>query len=99
LSFKRYTDNTITDIATIEAQLEHIALTRVGVNNEELQAGVVGIAVPVSDAKGRMIASVALQAPVARLPLVRALECVPILQRAATDMARTFGNGEDRGVT
>jgi IclR family acetate operon transcriptional repressor len=40
LSFKRYTDNTITDIATIEAQLEHIALTRVGVNNEELQAGV-----------------------------------------------------------
>ena len=65
LSFKRYTDNTITDIATIEAQLEHIARTRVGVNNEELQAGVIGIAVPVTDARGRMIASVALQAPVA----------------------------------
>ena len=94
LSFKRYTDNTITDIATIEAQLEHIARTRVGVNNEELQAGVIGIAVPVTDARGRMIASVALQAPVARLSLARALEFVPGLQRAATAMALTFENGE-----
>ena len=95
LSFRRYTDNTITDIPTIEAQLEHIARTRVGVNNEELQAGVIGIAVPVSDGKGRMIASVALQAPVARLPLARALEYVPVLQRAAADMAHTFEDGKD----
>jgi DNA-binding IclR family transcriptional regulator len=41
---------------------------------------VIGIAVPVTDARGRMIASVALQAPVARLPLARALEYVPVLQ-------------------
>ncbi|MDP3514857.1 MAG: IclR family transcriptional regulator [Sulfuritalea sp.] len=90
LSFKRYTDNTITDTATIEAQLESIAITKVGVNNEELQAGVIGIAVPVTDARGRMIASVALQAPVARLSIGRALEFVPNLRRAAADMAITF---------
>lgn len=94
LSFKRYTDNTLTDIATIEAQLESIAVTKVGLNNEELQAGVIGVAVPVTDARGRMIASVALQAPVARLPLARALDFVPNLQHAAAAMALTFENGE-----
>jgi DNA-binding IclR family transcriptional regulator len=94
LSFRRYTENTITDIASIEAQLEYIAVTRVGVNNEELQAGVIGVAVPVMDGRGRMIASVALQAPVARLPLARALEFVPSLQRAAADMAQTFESGD-----
>jgi DNA-binding IclR family transcriptional regulator len=59
-------------------------------NSEEFQAGVIGVAVPVMDAQGRMIASIALQAPVARLPMSRAMECIPSLQRAAADMAATF---------
>jgi DNA-binding IclR family transcriptional regulator len=84
LSLKRYTDNTVTDINLLEAQLD---------NNEELQAGVIGLAVPVTDADGRMIATVALQAPVARLPLARAMDCVPRLLVAARDMAVTFDNG------
>jgi hypothetical protein len=32
---------------------------------------------------------------VARLPLARALEYVPVLQRAAADMAHTFVNDGD----
>jgi DNA-binding IclR family transcriptional regulator len=90
LSYKRYTDNTITDIDLLESQVERIAATKVGTNNEEFQAGVIGVAVPVMDAKGRMLASIALQAPVARLSIGRALEFVPRLQRAAADMAITF---------
>ena len=46
------------------------------------------------DAKARMIASVALQAPVARLSISRALEFVPSLQRAAADMATTFDSAD-----
>jgi IclR family acetate operon transcriptional repressor len=90
LSLKRYTDNTVTDITLLEAQIDDIAKTRVGVNNEELQAGVIGLAVPVIGAGGRMIATVALQAPVARLPMARAMECVPRLLVAARDIAATF---------
>ncbi len=93
LSLKRYTDNTVTDITLLEAQIDDIAKTRVGVNNEELQAGVIGLAVPVIGAGGRMIATVALQAPVARLPMARAMECVPRLLVAARDIAATFDNG------
>ena len=94
LVYKRYTDNTITDIDLLEAQIERIVVTRVGTNNEEFQAGVIGIAVPVMDARARMIASVALQAPVARLSISRALEFVPSLQRAAADMATTFDSAD-----
>lgn len=90
LSLKRYTDNTITDMNMLESQLERIAVTKVGLNNEEFQAGVIGVAVPVVDHKGRMIASVALQTPVARLSMSRAMECVPRLQQAAAAMAATF---------
>jgi DNA-binding IclR family transcriptional regulator len=90
MSLKRYTDNTVTDITLLEAQLDNIAQTGVGFNNEELQAGVIGLAVPVTDANGRVIATVALQAPVARLALARAMDCVPRLLLAARDMATTF---------
>jgi DNA-binding IclR family transcriptional regulator len=95
LSYKRYTENTITDIDLLESQLERIAVSKVGVNNEEFQAGVIGLAVPVMDARRRIIATVALQAPVARLPLPRAMEWVPSLQRAAADMATTFASSAE----
>ena len=95
LSLKRYTDNTVTDITLLEAQIDDIAKTRVGVNNEEWQAGVIGLAVPVIGAGGRMIATVALQAPVARLPMARAMECVPRLLVAARDIAATFVRAAD----
>jgi len=93
MSLKRYTANTITDVAILETQLAEIARTRVGLNDEELQAGVIGIAVPVTDATGHMIATIALQAPVARLTLAQAMEFVPSLQAAARAVAPTFDAG------
>lgn len=90
LTLKRHTSNTVTDLNLLEAQLDNIAQTSIGFNNEELQSGVIGLAVPVNDINGRMIAAIALQAPVARLPLARAFDFVPHLQAAARDMALTF---------
>lgn len=93
MSLKRYTANTITDVAVLETQLAEIARTRIGLNDEELQAGVIGIAVPVTDANDRVIATVALQAPVARLTLAQAMEFVPSLLAAARAVAPTFDAG------
>jgi len=93
MSLRRHTPNTITDIGRLEAQIEEIGRTLVGINDEELQAGVIGIAVPVTDATGRMIATIALQAPVARLTLAQAMDHVPRLQAAARAVAPTFDNG------
>ena len=87
LSFKRYTDNTITDIATIEAQLEHIARTRVGVNNEEFLPGLFCIAVLVPRPGGRSNTGIAIQAPVMRVSSDKALRFLPALKRAANAIA------------
>lgn len=90
LLLTRYTDNTITDAARLDAELERIRAKGVAVDNEEYLAGLVCVAVPVVLQDGRVCASVAVQAPVARLPVARALEHVPLLTRAAASMAETF---------
>ena len=91
---EQYTAHTITDFDALEREIETVKRDGHAIDNEEFLPGLFCIAVPVSDGKGSMIASVALQAPVARLPLARALEYVPILQRAAADMAHTFEKGD-----
>jgi IclR family acetate operon transcriptional repressor len=89
LSLKRYTDNTVTDITLLEAQIDDIADPR-----RRQQRGIAGRRDRPGGAgdrrRGRMIATVALQAPVARLPMARAMDCVPRLLEAARDMAATF---------
>jgi DNA-binding IclR family transcriptional regulator len=90
LSLTRYTERTISDRDALEAELDSIRRTRVGIDNEEYLAGLVCVAVPVTDKANGHIATIALQAPSARFPLQRAMECVPLLDNAATAMARTF---------
>ena len=90
IALQRLTDNTITDIKDLEAKLTQARTKRVAVDNEEYLAGLVCVAVPVTLKNGRLCASVAVQAPVARLPLARALEFVPVLEQAARQMAATY---------
>lgn len=77
-------------IASASAMQAEIARTRkegVGIDNQEFLAGLVAVAVPVRDARGRTIAAVAVHGPAARFPLERAHECVPRLRVAAADIA------------
>ncbi len=90
LSLVRCTEHTITRREALEAEVERIRKTGVGIDNEEFLTGLICVAVPVADASGRHLATVALQAPSARLTLDRAMECVPIMRRAAEAMAGTF---------
>ncbi len=90
LMLTRFTDNTITEIAPLEAELERIRSRGVAVDNEEYLAGLVCVAVPVMLKDGRICASVAVQAPVARMSVARGLQQVPLLTRAAASMAETF---------
>jgi IclR family acetate operon transcriptional repressor len=101
LVLQRCTQNTVTDVDLLEAELDRTCAKRVGMDNEEYMAGLVCVAVPVVDDEGRFCAAIALQAPVARLPLARALEHLPSLQAAARAMAETLAvpstdlNGEN----
>ena len=86
LSLDKFTKNTITDIDKLNAELDRIAETGVGIDNEEFISEMVAIAVPIRDRKSRYLASLYLHAPTIRVSLDDLLTYVPRLQKAAQDI-------------
>lgn len=100
LNLTRHTPNTITHIGILESELDRMAHSKVGLDNEEYIVGLICVSVPVMDQGGRMIACLAVQAPVARLPIGSAMEHLPAIQEAAAAIADTFdvrGDRTDKG--
>jgi DNA-binding IclR family transcriptional regulator len=90
LPLKRYTATTFTDRGRLAEELERIRSQRHATDNEEYHAGLVCVAVPVLDRSRRACAALAVQAPVSRMPLPRALEYLPVLRRAAQVMGSSL---------
>jgi len=90
LRLERHTPCSLAERSALEAHLKRVRRERVGTDAEEFITGLVCVAVPMLWRDGRAIGAVAMQAPVARMPLPRALEHVPTLQRAAGELAATF---------
>jgi IclR family transcriptional regulator, acetate operon repressor len=86
----RYTENSITDAALLEKELEKIRTTDVSVDNQEFLAGVVCVAVPVCLPNKQPVAALAVSAPLARMSLPEGLQHVPLLQAAADQLAATI---------
>jgi IclR family acetate operon transcriptional repressor len=87
-SLRRYTERTITDPAQLIAALARIREERIGIDDEEFAAGMVAVAVPVLDARGRACAALAVHAPAVRLSLEAARQHVPTLREAAASLAK-----------
>jgi len=94
LPLQRYTENTITDRGKLELELERIRREKISADNEEYITGLVCVAVPVLSRDGKSCASVAVQAPVARMSMDKALAHVPALRRAATALTQTYQKDE-----
>ncbi len=84
---KRYTPNTITDVDTLEAELQRVREHGYAFDNEEFLPGLFCIAVLVPTSNGKSNLGVAIQAPVMRMTAEKALTCLPALQRAAEALA------------
>ena len=80
--------NTITDIDALGAELDKIALSGVGTDNEEFIQGLVAVAVPIRAQNGRMLATLATPGPVIRMPFDVALSHVERLRKAADDLSK-----------
>ena len=80
---ERCTDKTLTTHKALEAELKTVRRQGYATDREEFLPGLVCVAVPVPSDGARASLCVALQAPVMRLPLERALQWLPALQRAA----------------
>ncbi len=88
-----FTPNTITDPDAFAAELTEIKTRGYSLDREEFLLGLVAIAVPVTDARGSVLAAIACHAPSARFSLARAVECLSIFQHAAEQMAETLPAG------
>ena len=86
LPLTKFTKNTIVDIDVLNTELDHIAQTGVGIDNEEFISEMVAISVPVLDKKSRYLASLYLHAPTVRVSLDDLLTHVPRLRTAAQDI-------------
>lgn len=83
LPLTRYTEKTITDQDLLLGELKRIRHQNFALNNQENTTGMLGLAVPVRDQDDRVVAGLALHAPVARLSKDAALQKVETLHGAA----------------
>jgi len=83
LELTAYTSQTITDIATLEAELDCIRRDKFARDQGEFIDGMVAVAVAVNDAKGRLAAILATHAPDVRMDVDKAISYLPALRRAA----------------
>ncbi len=85
-----HTPHTITSRGRLEDELRRIAARGYSIDDQEFLLGLVAIAAPVSDARGRTVAAVACHAPSARLSIEQALGHLPALAEAALKLGRTL---------
>ncbi len=86
----RHAPKTIVTPKGLLQDLRRIVRRGYSTDNEEFLAGLVAIAVPVRDARGRVVAAVACHAPAARTSLAKLVERRPLLEAAAARMTQTF---------
>ncbi len=86
LPLPRLTENTITDRHALERELGEIRRQGYAANDQENVHGLIGLAVPMRDSRGRVVAGLAIHAAEARLPLERAVDKVRVLQAGARDL-------------
>jgi DNA-binding IclR family transcriptional regulator len=93
IPLERLTDNTITNQSELLKELIEIRRNGYALDREEFLSGLVCLAVPIFQKKGRSracVAALALQAPVTRMGLSNILTKLPVLQRAADALAITL---------
>ncbi len=90
IDFEAHTPNTITDVDALETALDKVREEEIGTDNEEFLNGMVAVAVPVKDSRGRLCATIATQAPIQRMDLDAARSYIPNLRRAAAALSRSL---------
>ncbi len=85
-----HTKNTITSLRLLEAEFTKIRRNGFAVDNEEYIAGICCVAVPVMNDQQRVVATVSVHGPVARMSVEQATDFLPTLREAAEQIAQTL---------
>ena len=87
VALERYTANTLTALDALEQEMARVRRDGYALDNEEFLPGLLCVAVLVPRPGARSNLGIAVQAPVMRLGLDKALQMLPALQRAAAALA------------
>ena len=88
----RYQPNTITDVEAILDELERTRKRGYAIDNSERDPNVRCVGVPVSNAKGKLVAGISTSGPAVTMTDEKLLECAGILQNASLKMRdRIYG--------
>ena len=90
------TEHTITNPEALDAELERIRQAEFAVSREEAVIGIVGLAVPVRDATGRLVAAVHISGLRAQLTDALEASLIDAAQGAAPAMERDHGRRDHR---
>jgi IclR family acetate operon transcriptional repressor len=93
IPLERLTDNTITNKSELLKELTEIRRNGYALDREEFLSGLVCLAAPIFQKKGRSracVAALAIQAPVTRMSQSDILTQLPVLQKAAETLAITL---------
>ena len=86
----KHTPQTLTDPKRLSNEFNAIRERGYSIDNEEDLPGICCIAVPVRNSDGKVVAGVAVHAPLARMRIEQGLEFLPMLRSAAEAMTATI---------
>ncbi|MBC7341486.1 MAG: IclR family transcriptional regulator [Clostridia bacterium] len=92
----RYTDYTITDGAKLKCELEKIRHQGYAIDDQELEIGLRGVAAPIKNSKGEVIASLSLSGPTTRLNDETIPQLIELVVTACEAISKELGY-QDRG--
>ncbi len=87
----RFTENTITDMPSLERELERIRKNGYAIDNEENEPGVRCIAYPIRDYTGRIIAGISVTGPVSRITDAFMAKHMPTIGAFAEAISKHLG--------
>ena len=86
-----HTKDTALCIRALKAELASIRRQGFSVNDQEVEEGVRGVAAPIFDGKGRVIASIGIVGPIFRITSTRVPEIARMVRAMATQLSAELG--------
>lgn len=93
---KRVTQDTVVDPDLLLTELAQIRRSGISISRGAWQAGVDGIAAPIRDANGHVVAGLAISGPAIRLRSKECARYVPLVAQAAAKISRALGYAAPR---
>ena len=90
----RYTDQTVTSMAKLLADLAHVREQGYALAIDELETGLTAVAAPIRNAHGDVIASISVSGPSFRLTADSLDRAIPLLLAAALEVSHRLGWGQ-----